>query len=160
IAMAVAVTLTVGSVITSFKGSVLNQVRSGVAADLIVSSSFREQAWVEAPIAESVGAEVASVPGVERIAGERIVILDQPGERITVRAIDRGFFEDPRFGRLLFRSGRPADALLAMAEGRGVIVSDNLARRDRVRLGQPLTLQALDDDVTLPVVGIVTDYAS
>ena len=41
-----------------------------------------------------------------------------------------------------------------------MIVSDNLARRDRVRLGQPLTLQALDGDVTLPVVGIVTDYAS
>src|SRR5262249_18277705 len=159
IAMAVAVALTVGSVITSFKGSVLNQIRSTVAADLMVSSSFREQAWIEAPIAESVGAEAAGIPGVGRIAGERIVIPDEPGERITVRAIARGFFEEPRFGRLLFRSGRPAEALPATAEGRGVIVSDNLARRDRLRLGQPLTLQALHGGRTLPLAWLAPRHA-
>ena len=160
VTMALAVTLTIGSVVTSFKGSIVHHLRSMVAADLLVASPFREEAWIEAPLAETIGGEVAAVEGVERIAAERIVILEQRDERLSVRAIDRAYFEVPRFGQLLFRSGNPSQALPAVAEGRGLIVSDNLALRDRLRVGQPFTLATPDGELSMPIVGIVTDYAS
>jgi putative ABC transport system permease protein len=44
------------------------------------------------------------------------------------------------------------------AEGRGVIVSDNFAARERVRVGDALELPAPDGALRLPVLGIYKDY--
>jgi len=44
------------------------------------------------------------------------------------------------------------------AEGRGVIVSDNFAARERVRVGDTLDLPAPDGALRLPVLGIYKDF--
>jgi putative ABC transport system permease protein len=46
------------------------------------------------------------------------------------------------------------------AEGKGVIVSENLAELHRLRYGDPVELAAPGGIVRLPVVGIITDYSN
>jgi putative ABC transport system permease protein len=45
------------------------------------------------------------------------------------------------------------------AAGQGVMVSDNLAQLQRLRLGDPVELQAPHGTIRLPIVGIVVDYS-
>jgi putative ABC transport system permease protein len=160
IAMALAATLTIGSVVASFKGSVLTFLRGLWAADLIVSSPYRSGAWLAAPLAEEVAAEVAAVPGVARIAVARYVDLEGGGERLTLRAIGREFLEEPRFGGWPFHAGRRDQALRAVAAGEGLLVSDGVARRHDLRVGQPYTLATPTGPLTLPIAGIIVDYLS
>lgn len=160
ISMALAMTLTLGCVTASFKGSVLDYLKGLVAADLIVTSPFHEEAWIEAPIAESVGEEVRGVPGVDRVATERFVNVIREDERITIHAVDRAFFEEPRFGHWLFHAGDPTTALPAAAAGEGFLVSDNLARRHGLEPGSPFAIETPAGTLTRPVLGIVTEYVS
>lgn len=53
-------------------------------------------------------------------------------------------------------SSRP-DAWDSLAAGNGVLVNEQMARRDRLALGDPL---ALGDGWTVPVVGIYSDYGN
>ena len=160
ITMALTVTLTIGAVVNSFKESLLDFLRASVGADLVVASPFRVEAWVTAPMAQAVADEIGGVAGVERTAFERFATLEQDGESITLRAVSGAFFQESRFGHPLFRAGEPRDALAAVASGRGVLVSDSLARRHGLGVGSSYTLSAPDGPLALTVAGVVTDWAS
>ena len=56
-------------------------------------------------------------------------------------------------------AGNADDMYRLTAQGRGLMVSDNLARLQHLTLGEMLEIAAPNGVVRLPIVGIVVDYS-
>ena len=105
----------------------------------------------------SMAAELAAIPGVERVQmvrDARIVFRRTPVMIVAVEiaSIAQTAHRDPVEG--------DADEMYRLtAAGRGLMVSDNLAQLQRLRLGELLEIPAPNGIIRLPIVGIVVDYS-
>jgi putative ABC transport system permease protein len=103
------------------------------------------------------GGELASVPGVERVQPVRTVRVVFRKTPVMIVAGD--------FASLAETARRPpvagdADTMYQVtAEGRGLMVSDNLAQLQRLHVGELLDVPAQYGTVRLPIVGIIVDYS-
>ena len=100
--------------------------------------------------------EIASVEGVERVQmvrDARIAFRETP---VMVVAVDVASIEQT--ARREPVEGVP-DMYRLAAEGKGLIVSDNLAQLQHLRLGEVLEVPAPYGVIRLPIVGIVVDYS-
>ena len=80
------------------------------------------------------------------------------GLRIAVVALSKGFSDTDQFRRQVIKGG--GEAIRALQDGRGVIVSDNLADRLGVKVGQMLDLPTPLAAERMPVVGVIAgDYS-
>jgi putative ABC transport system permease protein len=112
-----------------------------LTGDLMVSSVGTEGGWLESPLAADVGDRLAEIPGVEHVETYR-ALQGQPfrDTRIAVAAVSPAFVETPEFRHSVV-AGDPDRAIEAIQSGREVLISDNLA--DRLSL-------AVGDDITVP----------
>jgi len=103
------------------------------------------------------GPEIARTPGVARVQmvrDARIVFRQTP---VMVVAVE--------ISSIAETSKRPpvagdADQMYRLtAEGRGLMVSDNLAQLQRLHIGEMLELPAPAGTIRLPIVGILVDYS-
>jgi putative ABC transport system permease protein len=101
--------------------------------------------------------ELESIPGVRRVQlvrETRFVFRQTPVMIVAVDVAD-----------LAETAGRPpiagdqTEMYRLAAEGRGVIVSDNLAQLKRLRLGEVIELGAPNGVIRLPIVGVIIDYS-
>ncbi|MBI4484522.1 MAG: FtsX-like permease family protein [Acidobacteria bacterium] len=100
--------------------------------------------------------EIASVEGVARVQmvrDARILFRDTP---VMVVAVEVASIE--QMARREPVEGDP-DMYRLAAEGRGLIVSDNLAQLQHLRLREVLEVPAPYGVIRLPIVGIVVDYS-
>ena len=101
--------------------------------------------------------ELASIPGIERVQmvrDARIVFRQTPVMVVAAQVSSLGETarREPVAG--------DADTMYRLtAEGRGLMVSDNLAQLQRLRLGEVLEIPAPHGVIRLPIVGIVVDYS-
>ena len=101
--------------------------------------------------------ELAAIPGVARVQmvrDARIVFRRTPVMIVAVEiaSIAQTAYRDPVEGN--------ADEMYRLtAEGRGLMVSDNLAQLQKLRLGETLEIPAPNGIIRLPIVGIVVDYS-
>jgi putative ABC transport system permease protein len=101
--------------------------------------------------------ELAAIPGVERVQmvrDARIVFRRTPVMIVAVEiaSIAQTAHRDPVEGN--------ADEMYRLtAEGRGLMVSDNLAQLQQLKLGEMLEIPAPNGVIRLPIVGIVIDYS-
>jgi putative ABC transport system permease protein len=101
------------------------------------------------------GSAVASVPGVERVQmvrDGRIMFRKTP---ILLVAVDR-ISETVRQTPL---QGDPETMYRKAAAGEGVMVSDNLAQLQKLKLGEIVELPSPGGLIRLPIVGIIEDYS-
>ncbi len=101
--------------------------------------------------------ELASVAGVARVQAvhdTRVIFRRTP---IMVIAADIESLAQT--ARRTPVEGNGDEMYRLTAEGRGLIVSDNLAQLQKLKLGEMLEIPAPHGLVRLPIVGIVTDYS-
>ena len=106
---------------------------------------------------ESMGSELGAIPGVARVQMVRDARVVFRGTPVMVIAVEiESVAETARRQPV---AGDPAEMYRLAAEGRGFIVSDNLAQLQHLTLGELLEVPAPGGVMRLPIVGIVIDYS-
>jgi putative ABC transport system permease protein len=105
----------------------------------------------------AMSAEIAAIPGVERVQmvrDARIVFRSTPVMvvAVEVESIAQTARREPV-------AGDPGEMYRLTAAGQGLMVSDNLAQLQRLKIGEVLELAAPYGVIRLPIVGIVLDYS-
>ena len=101
---------------------------------------------------------IAALPGVASASTQYFGAVESPLGRLRVAAL-----ELPRhhFGRRLqLLEGDPERAWPAFRQGGAAILSETLAYRHALRLGDRLTLYTENGPRAIPIAGIARDYAS
>jgi len=106
---------------------------------------------------KEMGAELASIPGVERIQmvrSARIVFRETPvmAVAIEIESLAETSARPPV-------AGDPAAMYRLTASGQGLMVSDNLAQLQQLSVGDMLEVPAPAGVIRLPIVGVVLDYS-
>lgn len=103
-------------------------------------------------------ADLKSIPGIAEAQPIRIVRVVFRHTPVLLAATDMEslgtWASAPRI------AGDPATMFHRTAQGNGVIVSDNLALQQGLKLGEVVDLPAPAGPLHLPILGIVTDYSS
>jgi putative ABC transport system permease protein len=159
LALGLGIMIMAGTLAQSFEESVLDFIRHQVRADLVVASTTTT-GWIESPVDESLGAELASLPGVARVELVRLAEHVFRGERVSIDSLDEHAFAPERRDDFVFAAGEPETALAAVRSGTGVIVSRNFARHFAVGVGSPLTVETPHGPFATTVAGVAVDYVS
>jgi len=153
IGLALTVAITVAAVARSFRESERDWFI--LAGDLVVSSVATEGGWLETPLAGEVESLLREIPGVARVETYRALQGQDLGDaRIAVVAVSRGFVDAPAFRRSLV-PGDSETVRGALRAGRGVLVSDNLASRLGVAVGDELALPTPTGVRSVTVLGVL-----
>jgi putative ABC transport system permease protein len=105
----------------------------------------------------AMAAEVDALPGVERVQMVRNARVIFRGTPVMIVAVEVASLAET--ARRPPVAGDADKMYRKTAAGQGVMVSDNLAQLQRLRLGDPVELQAPHGTIRLPIVGIVVDYS-
>ena len=158
IALSLTLCVTVSSVARSFRESERNWFI--LMGDLVVSAVATEGGWLETPLSPKVGDVLRSLPGVVRVETYRVL----PGQtfrdsRIAVVAVSPGFVDTEQFRRQIV-AGDAEEAVRAVRSGSDVIVSDNLAERFGVGVGDAVRLPTPAGVESFRVAAVVAaDYS-
>jgi putative ABC transport system permease protein len=154
--IAVAVSIGVGAMIESFRGSIAEWLEQILQADIYLtmpSSTPRSSP----PLPEGLAERLASIPGVDRIGmGRRLFISTNRGES-ELMALDPPYLDKPGF-RFKDVDGRRLWAEFPTL--RGLLISEPYAQRHGLRVGDRIEIGSGVGTVSLPVAGIFFDYRS
>ncbi len=156
IALSIGVVLTAATLPSSFRGSVVTWY--GFRGDLIVASRAYQGGWLSAPVEDSLAERLESLPGVSSVDSMRVMpAFHYAGDRLMVVGITRGYLQSALAAVGDRRRRQYIDKILA---GRGVLASENMARRYGVSAGQVLSLPTPTGVLRLPVLAVVPDFVS
>src|SRR5262249_8643423 len=131
-----------------------------IRADLVVSSTHIASGFLEAPVSDQLVADLRGIPGVEAVAGWRAIEWPHQGESVGISAYDPAYFIDRGFGEWPLHGESLAHPWEAVARGEAVVVSTSFALNLKTRAGEQVTFNTPNGPLTLPVVGITTDFVS
>lgn len=152
LAVAVSVTVGVGLMIASFRGSVLTWLATTLAADVYISASDRTgPPALDAPLL----ARMAALPGVARTHGLLAHPLETESGTLLLQALDLGRDESGSFELI---AGDPALVWAAWRRGEGVLISEPLAYRRRLAIGDSLSLLTDQGPRPFGVLGVFSDF--
>jgi len=155
--VAVSVTVGLGTMISSFRETVSRWLDGTLQADIYVSlpglQSSRAQGTLEPELAE----RLARGPGVVGFSAyrEAEVLADEGFARLV--ALDLHPRGEAAFD---FREGGGARGFRLFREGEGVFLSEPLAYRRRLSVGDSVTLLGASGPRAFPVAGVFYDYGS
>jgi putative ABC transport system permease protein len=158
IALSLTLAVTVSSVALSFRESERNWFI--LMGDLVVSSVGTEGGWLETPLSAGVGHELGLVPGVRNVETYRVVQGQEFRDaRIAVVAVSPGFIDTTQFRRQVV-AGDADDAIRRTQAGSAVIVSDNLAERFALGVGDEVDVPTPAGPERMMIAGVVSaDYS-
>lgn len=151
---AAAMTVGIGVMIHSFRGSVMEWVDRTLTADLFIAPAANEAAGLEHFLPETAARWWSERPEVESVGSFReLEARTSAGQPVTL-----GLAGGPARGRIDFLEG-DGDALGAeLAAGGCTALSESIARRLGLERGKELVLSGPDGPVSLRVIGIYRDY--
>jgi len=154
----IAVSLTLAIMLSSVANSFQESFRSWfiLAGDLVVSAVGTEGGWLESPLSADVGERLRSLPGIAHVETYRALQGQEfRGARIAVVAVSPGFVDTAQF-RSSIVAGDAEDAVQAIRDDRGVVVSDSLADRFGLRPNDEITVLAPAGPTQLRISAVVT----
>lgn len=155
--VAVAVTIGASLMISSFRGSViawLDQILSNDIYGSVAGSSLAEPA---VPIKPELIAQVQNWPGIEEVHLLRNIEVDSPYGPITLSANNNP--NDGEEQLYVSKQGEEQEVWEAVRAG-AVMISEPLATRLDLRLGDDLVLYTPDGERRFSIVAIFRDYTS
>lgn len=158
IALSLTLAVTLSSVAGSFRESERNWFI--LVGDLVVSAVATEGGWLESPLSATLGEELRTIPGVARVETYR-ALQGQPFHdgRIAIVAVSGGFIDTPLF-RAQLVAGDADVVRKGIEDGRVVVVSDNLADRFGIAVGQTIEIPTPQGPRSFPVAGVLAaDYS-
>ncbi len=154
--IAVAVTIAVGLMVSSFRVTVVDWLTTTIRADVFVSAPSITANRLDTPLPAGVAERVAELPGVERVRRYRSVLLETESTPILQIALDVSAADHATF---LWAEGDPARIWPAFAND-AIIISEPLALKRNLGVGDTLTLQTDRGDVAFPIAGVFYDYGT
>jgi putative ABC transport system permease protein len=156
LSLSIALVIGLGGVARSSYDSIRRWMDAALNPDLFVTSSESiTQRSFRYP--ESLGDELAQVPGVEEVQSVRTARIVYQGTPVMVVAAN--VEQISRRVRMKVMAGDERTMYQRASRGEGVVISDNFALLRKVSLGDSLDIPATSGAVRLPVLGIVQDYS-
>lgn len=147
-----------GAYVQSYKRSLVNWMNHAINADIFVKASNESVRSKSYHLSESLGWRIADIAGVRRVGNVRMAFVPYQNEEVALISMETKWY--------LERVTLPLDqstlikAIRALPEGKGVLISDNLAARFNLGQGDSLTLQTPTGPLERPVLAVVEDYSS
>ncbi|MFN8549519.1 MAG: ABC transporter permease, partial [Candidatus Eisenbacteria bacterium] len=159
-ALGVAVTMMVGItlLIGSFRRTVETWVGLSLQADIFITTPSWSRGGSDATLSESLIASFAAQPGVRAIDRLRqISAATADGRRVRVNGVVPGRAAGEFRYPLL--AGSTEEVLRGLADG-ACVITEPLARKARLGIGQELRLATPAGDAKLPIVAVSYDYST
>jgi putative ABC transport system permease protein len=155
--VAVAVTIGVSLMISSFRYTVVTWLDQVLQGDVYVTAPGYTGTQATTPLAPGVREVAASWPGVARVDALRTATVESPQGPASIFGVD-----NPDFARRPFLStDMPQAEIWAAMEQGAVVVSEPYANRLGLqRHGAQVTLQTVRGPRTFPAAGVYYDYAT
>jgi len=159
LATAVAMMVSVGIMVGSFRQTVVSWMSHQLPADLYLRPAGNPAADRHPTISAELVEKIAALPGVAGVDRLRAYEISYDGMPATLAAVD---LRVPRANRNAeFFSGRPANEVLEQLRGkRNVIVSEPFTYKHKVKTGDTITLSLGADRTSFRIVDVYYDYAS
>lgn len=145
------------SLIQSLKMALDRSIDKAVAADILVTSSEQLSSRSH-HFSEKTATAIASMQEVEVADLTRVTTTRMNDREVTLLAHDMG--EYFKISPDLLDSGDAVQASALTSRGDGVVISNNLAFRSNLKLGDTITIRSPKGDLSLPVVGMLEYYRS
>jgi putative ABC transport system permease protein len=138
-------------------GSISQWIEGTLNPDLFVTAS-ETLAARDFHFPAEMRADLERVPGIEEVQPVRTVRMQYRGKPVMIVGV-----ELEAIGRRIHRSVRAGDPDTmnhVAAEGKGLLVAENLASLEKLKLGDPVELDTPNGRLRLPIVGIIRDYSN
>jgi putative ABC transport system permease protein len=158
-AVALAMLVSVSTMIQSFRRTVEVWIEQTIRADLYVARASRLVKGTDTRLAGGLVEQVRRIPGVAATDGFRgLRVEDGRGGQFLLGAGD--FQVMAQRGRLLFREGDSAAILRQARQSDSLIVSETFAERYGLHVGDAVSLRPPGKIIQLRVAGIYYDYTT
>jgi len=159
LATAVAMMVSVGIMVGSFRQTVVSWMSHQLPADLYLRPAGNPAADRHPTISAELVEKIAALPGVAGVDRLRAYEISYDGMPATLATVD---LRVPRTNRNAeFFSGRPANEVLEQLRGKSnVVVSEPFTYKHRVKTGDTITLSLGADRASFRIVDVYSDYAS
>jgi putative ABC transport system permease protein len=162
IIVGLAILVGVGIMIQSFRQTVELWIEQTLMADIIIApTSWLGESDVSGKsqgLPRTLVKRVLAIPGVEAVDPYLETTGEISGE--TVALVSRDLRLHAERSQYLFLEGESSDVLAQVVEGQGVIISEVLAERLGIRVGDQLSLETPTGTAKFPVKGVFYDYAT
>jgi len=159
LATAVAMMVSVGIMVGSFRQTVVNWMASQLPADLYLRPAGNPAADRHPTISLELAERIAALPGVEGVERLRAYEISYEGMPVTLASLDLRVLRPNR--NTDFFSGRPTNEVLAELRGKNnVVVSEPFAYKHKLKAGDIIRLALGTERVAFRIVDINYDYAS
>jgi putative ABC transport system permease protein len=156
--ISLAAIFTIAAFVSSVRGSLLAWVDQMVTADLIVSSGARTAGPRNVPLSEEPLPALQEIAGVKIIDLYRLIRSSYQGRPILIESFSARQSASVR--TLPMAEGSGAQALRAMGEGKGVIISESFQSKFGKRTDDTIALVTPSGAVSFRVLGVYVDYSS
>jgi putative ABC transport system permease protein len=159
LATAVAMMVSVGIMVGSFRQTVVSWMNNQLPADLYVRPAGDPAADRHPTISPELAEKIASLPGVAAVDRLRAYQISYDGMPATLASVDLAV---PRaYHNSDFFSGRPTMEVLGQLRGQNnVIVSEPFTYKHDVKAGDTIALAMGEARVNFKIVDVYYDYAS
>lgn len=106
---------------------------------------------------QTLGAQLAAVPGVSEVQSVRSFRIQFRGTPVLMVTVNMGSFEARGHRMMVDQDPRGMYALAR--QGQGIIVSDNFARLQKMKIGDPVAIATPAGPLSLPIVGVIQDWS-
>lgn len=155
--VAVSVTVGLGTMITSFRGTVSEWLDGTLRADIYVSVPGLVPSRAQGTLDPRVVDRFRAGPGVVGVNTYREAMLETPDGPTRVIALEL----DPRGEAAFdFKSGGGVPGFVTFRTGDGVFLSEPLAYRRDLSVGERISLPADRGVRSFPIAGVFYDYGS
>ncbi len=157
VAMLFGITLMVGS----FRDTVMHWIETTFRADVYVATETIGPSQGKAGIARDVVAAIAADPAVRLVDRQRRALLWFGERRVTVLGVESNHVEsEMRFPLLKPRNGEEHAVAAELAAGGTAVISEPLALKSGLDVGDAIQLPGAKGQWTLRVRGVFHDYTS
>src|SRR5262245_16149850 len=143
------------SLTASMERSWLTWLDQHYASDLLVTAGATTVSFLtDPPVDEGMAQQLRAIPGVREVQGVRNIEIDVRGRPVVLLGLDNSAQGLPLV------AGSWRDVATRFWAGEGLAVSDNLAHRAGLDVGQTLELPTPTGVLRLPILGRFADYQS
>jgi putative ABC transport system permease protein len=159
LATAVAMMVSVGIMVGSFRRTVASWMNDRLPADLYLRPAGNPAADRHPTISLDLTEKIARLPGVAAVNRLRAYEISYDGMPATLASVDLGVYRPHRSSDYL--SGRPTEEVLGQLRGQNnVLVSEPFTYKHKVSAGDSLTLSLGETRASFKIVDVYYDYAS
>jgi len=155
--VAVSVTVGVGTMVSSFRQTVVRWLATSLRADVYVAPPTPASGSAERALDPALVERLTHAPGIEAFSTYRGVTIDTPAGLVRLVAIR---IEPRVYAAFEFKEGRPEEVWPAFQQAGAVIISEPFAYRHRLHAGDVIRLRTDRGEHAFRIAGVFYDYGS